>query len=282
MANQRPNKTQKTKPGWGGGGPGASSPRKKLRSSNCWKYIEIVNPTFTLHVILCHFRSFTIQSGGSFGSPGGGYPLSTCLFVSRVVRLVIILIPKQWKWTASKRDSFDNIRFQLPVYMLPDASHGRTKTMVFLLKRRVNSVRDSCFIKRTATTLTESFIDVSVQTTSSYKNISSGLVCLTSHSVGFIRIVVVISWWVYSTCPLYFLTRWRNNLIANTAYNGFTKNCCSITFLIILPATIHFVSISVRVWPASQQAGRHNREELWKQDKHHFVICQNVYLPKYY
>ena len=58
--------------GFGGGGAGACSTGKKyinLRSSNCWKYIEIVNPTITT-LFLYHFKSFTIPSGRTFGSWG--------------------------------------------------------------------------------------------------------------------------------------------------------------------------------------------------------------------
>ena len=43
-------------------------PQKKirnLRSSNCWKCIQIVNPTTTT-LVLYHFKSFTILSGGPF------------------------------------------------------------------------------------------------------------------------------------------------------------------------------------------------------------------------
>ena len=41
-------------------------PRKKirnLRSSNCWKCIEIVNPIINV-LFLYHFKYFTIPSGG--------------------------------------------------------------------------------------------------------------------------------------------------------------------------------------------------------------------------
>ena len=49
------------------GGPGTYSPGKNrnLRFSNCWKCIEIVNPTITT-LFFYHFKSFTIPSGGPF------------------------------------------------------------------------------------------------------------------------------------------------------------------------------------------------------------------------
>ena len=49
-----------------------ASPEKirNLRSSNCWKCIQIVNPTTTT-LFLYHFKSFTIPSGGSFWLLGG-------------------------------------------------------------------------------------------------------------------------------------------------------------------------------------------------------------------
>ena len=52
------------------GGPEACSPVKNrnLRYSNCWKCIEIVNPTITT-LVLYHFKSFTIPSGGPFWFP---------------------------------------------------------------------------------------------------------------------------------------------------------------------------------------------------------------------
>ena len=56
------------------GGPGTCSPGKKIRnwrSLNCWKCIEIVNPTITT-LFLYHFRYFTIPSGGPFWLLGGG------------------------------------------------------------------------------------------------------------------------------------------------------------------------------------------------------------------
>ena len=51
-----------------GGGPRACFPGKKnrnLRSSNCWKCTEIVNPTITAS-FLYHCKSFTIPSGEPF------------------------------------------------------------------------------------------------------------------------------------------------------------------------------------------------------------------------
>ena len=57
----------------GGGGPGACSLRKKnrnLRSSNCWKSIELVNHTITT-LFLYHFKYFTTPSGGPFWPLGG-------------------------------------------------------------------------------------------------------------------------------------------------------------------------------------------------------------------
>ena len=44
------------------GGPGACLPGKNrnLRYSNCWKCVEIVNPTITTS-FLYHFKSFTIR-----------------------------------------------------------------------------------------------------------------------------------------------------------------------------------------------------------------------------
>ena len=50
------------------------SSRKKirnLRSSNCWKCIQIVNPNITT-LFLYDFESFTIPSGGPFWLLGGG------------------------------------------------------------------------------------------------------------------------------------------------------------------------------------------------------------------
>ena len=57
----------------GGGVRGHASPEKirNLRSSNCWKCIEIANLTITL-LYLYDFKSFTIQSGGPFWLLGGG------------------------------------------------------------------------------------------------------------------------------------------------------------------------------------------------------------------
>ena len=49
-------------------------PSEKMRNwrpSNCWKYIEIVNPTTTT-LILYHFGFFTIPSGGPSWLLGGG------------------------------------------------------------------------------------------------------------------------------------------------------------------------------------------------------------------
>ena len=56
-----------------GGDPGACSLGKKirnLRSSNCWKCNEIVNPTITV-LFLYHSKYFTILSGGPFWLLGG-------------------------------------------------------------------------------------------------------------------------------------------------------------------------------------------------------------------
>ena len=50
------------------GGPEACSPgknRNDLRYSNCWKCIEMANPTITT-LFLYHFKSFTIPSSGPF------------------------------------------------------------------------------------------------------------------------------------------------------------------------------------------------------------------------
>ena len=38
---------------------------RNLRSSNCWKCTEIVNPTIST-LFLYHFKSFTIPQGGPF------------------------------------------------------------------------------------------------------------------------------------------------------------------------------------------------------------------------
>ena len=51
---------------------------KNLRSSNCWKCIEIANPTTTTF-FLYHFKSFTIPSGGPFWLLGGGGVHPPCL-----------------------------------------------------------------------------------------------------------------------------------------------------------------------------------------------------------
>ena len=58
---------------FGGGGRGHVPPEKirNLRSSNCWKCIEIVNLTITL-LFLYHLKYFTISSGGPFWLLGGG------------------------------------------------------------------------------------------------------------------------------------------------------------------------------------------------------------------
>ena len=57
-------------------------PRKEdrnLRSSNCWKCIQIVNPTTTT-LYLYYFISFSIQSGGLFWFLGEGVrPHPPCL-----------------------------------------------------------------------------------------------------------------------------------------------------------------------------------------------------------
>ena len=57
--------------------------RKKtwnLRSSNCWKCIEIVNHTITM-LFLYNFKYFTIPSGGPFWLLGGRTPLPTGLLL---------------------------------------------------------------------------------------------------------------------------------------------------------------------------------------------------------
>ena len=65
-----------------GGGGGHALPEKiqNLRSSNCWKCIEIVNLTTTL-LFLYHFKYFIIPSGGPFWLLGGACapPLPTGL-----------------------------------------------------------------------------------------------------------------------------------------------------------------------------------------------------------
>ena len=43
---------------------------RNLRSSNCWKCIQIVTPTTTT-LVLYHFKFFTIPSGGPFWLLGG-------------------------------------------------------------------------------------------------------------------------------------------------------------------------------------------------------------------
>ena len=58
----------------GFGGSRDMLPRKKirnLRSSNCWKCIEVVNFTITV-LFLYHLKYFTIPSGGPFWLFGGG------------------------------------------------------------------------------------------------------------------------------------------------------------------------------------------------------------------
>ena len=68
----------------GGRGSEDMLPRKKkrnLRSSNCWKCIEIANLTITL-LFLYDFKSFTIPSGGPFwllahGAPPAYGPINT-------------------------------------------------------------------------------------------------------------------------------------------------------------------------------------------------------------
>ena len=50
---------------------------RNLRSSNCWKCIEIVNPTTTT-LFLCHFKSFTIPSGPFRLFGGGGCMHTPC------------------------------------------------------------------------------------------------------------------------------------------------------------------------------------------------------------
>ena len=44
---------------------------RNSRSSNCWKCIEIANPTTTT-LFLYHFKFFTTQQADLFGSCGGG------------------------------------------------------------------------------------------------------------------------------------------------------------------------------------------------------------------
>ena len=44
---------------------------RNLMSSNCWKCIQIVNPTTTT-LVLYHFKFFTIPSGGHFWLLEGG------------------------------------------------------------------------------------------------------------------------------------------------------------------------------------------------------------------
>ena len=44
---------------------------RNLRSSNCWKCIEIANPTTTT-LFLYHFKFFTTHQADLFGSWGGG------------------------------------------------------------------------------------------------------------------------------------------------------------------------------------------------------------------
>ena len=44
---------------------------RNLRTLNCWKCIQIVNPNTTT-LFLYHFKSFTIPSGGPFWLLGGG------------------------------------------------------------------------------------------------------------------------------------------------------------------------------------------------------------------
>ena len=76
-------------------------PGKKNRSLsplNCWKCIEIVNPTTTT-LFFYHFKSFTIQSGRPFWLLGGGcvctphaLPLPTGLGAHSILSKVIILL----------------------------------------------------------------------------------------------------------------------------------------------------------------------------------------------
>ena len=55
---------------WGLLRHGSLGKNRNLRSSNCWKCIEIVNLTITT-LFLYHFKSFTIPSGGPFWLLGG-------------------------------------------------------------------------------------------------------------------------------------------------------------------------------------------------------------------
>ena len=50
---------------------------RNLRYSNCWKYIQTVN-AYTTMLFLYHFKSFTIASGGPYGSWEGGGGGSAC------------------------------------------------------------------------------------------------------------------------------------------------------------------------------------------------------------
>ena len=76
----------------GGGGSEHALPEKirNLKSSNCWKWIEIVNLTITV-LFLYHFKYFTIPSGGPFCHLGRGvrahsaHPLCLRAWVSREV-----------------------------------------------------------------------------------------------------------------------------------------------------------------------------------------------------
>ena len=82
----------------GGGVRGHAPPEKNrnLKTSNCWKCVEIVNPTITA-LYLGHFKSFTVPSGGPFWLLGGGggacAPLAPLLLPTGLK----IHCQKQWK-----------------------------------------------------------------------------------------------------------------------------------------------------------------------------------------
>ena len=63
---------------WGIRGHAPSDKIRNLRSSNCWKYIEIVNLTITV-LFLYHFKYFTIPSGGPFWFLGACMRTPPCL-----------------------------------------------------------------------------------------------------------------------------------------------------------------------------------------------------------
>ena len=56
---------------WGVQGQASLEKFRNLRSSNCWKCVEIVNLTITA-LYLGHFKFFTVPSGGPFWLLGGG------------------------------------------------------------------------------------------------------------------------------------------------------------------------------------------------------------------